>query len=162
VGRGVDGYADDFLVPCLGLGPSAHSFEAGSRWWDVGSIKKYCRHLKCLKKEFEAELGAEVALRLLKYSDLKNLLAGILTIEGSILQSKIVEDPAPLQGKKTVRVLYPDPVGTVAFPADEFLTLEEARTDLQKKILQLFWQIAPNILDPVLKISLATLQPDLR
>lgn len=32
-------------VPYLGLGPSAHSFENGKRWWNVRSIKKYCQML---------------------------------------------------------------------------------------------------------------------
>ncbi|MCX5903450.1 MAG: radical SAM family heme chaperone HemW, partial [Proteobacteria bacterium] len=33
-------------VPYLGLGPSAHSFQDGKRWWNVRSIKKYCASLE--------------------------------------------------------------------------------------------------------------------
>lgn len=32
-------------VPYMGLGPSAHSFLEGSRWWNVRSVKRYCEHL---------------------------------------------------------------------------------------------------------------------
>lgn len=32
-------------VPYLGLGPGAHSFQNGSRWWNVRSVKEYCHHL---------------------------------------------------------------------------------------------------------------------
>ena len=32
-------------VPYLGLGPSAHSFAEGNRWWNVRSIGDYCDHL---------------------------------------------------------------------------------------------------------------------
>jgi len=32
-------------VPYLGLGPSAHSFRDGARWWNPRSIEKYCRSL---------------------------------------------------------------------------------------------------------------------
>jgi len=115
-----------------------------------------------LKKEFGVDIRPEVAARLLRYPDLKNLLAGILTIQESISQSKIVEDPKPLKGKMTVRVLYPGPIGISAFPADEITTLEKARLDLRERVHQLFWQVDPSILNPVLQISLATLQPNLR
>ena len=33
-------------VPYLGLGPSAHSFSGASRWWNVRSVRQYCRMLK--------------------------------------------------------------------------------------------------------------------
>ena len=33
-------------VPYLGLGPSAHSFQGGRRWWNVRSVREYCRALK--------------------------------------------------------------------------------------------------------------------
>lgn len=32
-------------VPYLGLGPSAHSFLGNTRWWNVRSVRKYCRSL---------------------------------------------------------------------------------------------------------------------
>jgi oxygen-independent coproporphyrinogen-3 oxidase len=33
-------------TPYLGLGPSAHSFKDGKRWWNVRSLERYCRVLK--------------------------------------------------------------------------------------------------------------------
>ena len=32
-------------VPYLGLGPAAHSFRQGVRWWNLGSIESYCKAL---------------------------------------------------------------------------------------------------------------------
>jgi len=32
-------------TPYLGLGPAAHSFLAGRRWWNVSSVEKYCLSL---------------------------------------------------------------------------------------------------------------------
>ncbi len=33
-------------VPYLGLGPSAHSFQDSTRWWNVRSIRAYCKALE--------------------------------------------------------------------------------------------------------------------
>ena len=115
-----------------------------------------------LKKEFGVDISPEMAGRFLKYPDLKNLLAGILTIQESISQTKIVEEPEPLKGKMTARVLYPDPVGISAFPANEIITLEKARLGLRERVHELFWQVDPKILNPVVQISLAMLQPNLK
>ncbi len=41
-------------IPYLGLGPSAHSLHAGSRWWNVRSIEKYCGRLAQAKAPVEA------------------------------------------------------------------------------------------------------------
>ena len=117
---------------------------------------------KYLRKEYGVEISQDAALLLLQYPNLKNLLEAILTIEESILQSKIVEDPQPLKGKKTAEVLYPDPIGTIAYPATELITLEEARRSLQMKVSQVFWQVDRELLDSVLQISLATLSPNLK
>ena len=123
---------------------------------DGGAFAKY------LRKEYGIEISQDAALHLLRYPNLKNLLEAILTIEESILQSKIVEDPQPLKGKKTAEVLYPDPIGTIAYPATELITLEEARRSLQLKVSQVFWQVDRELLDSVLQISLATLLPNLK
>ena len=32
-------------TPYLGLGPAAHSFQAGRRWWNVPSVEQYCASL---------------------------------------------------------------------------------------------------------------------
>jgi len=33
-------------TPYLGLGPSAHSFEGASRWWNMRSVRRYCEALE--------------------------------------------------------------------------------------------------------------------
>ncbi len=64
-------------VPYLGLGPSAHSFQTGSRWWNVGSIKKYCQLLSAGKAPVEAcEVLSEEQL------DLEALALGLRTSDG--------------------------------------------------------------------------------
>ena len=115
-----------------------------------------------LQKEFGGEVSTKTALRFLRYPDLKNILAGFLTIQESIFQSKIVDDPGPLQGKITVRILFPEPIGLDTFPVEEITTLEKARLNLREKVHQLFSQVDPEILSPFLQLSLAALQPNLR
>ena len=100
--------------------------------------------------------------RLLRYRNLANLLTGILTIEELLAQGNIVNDSGPLRGKKTIEVLYPKPAGIVALPAEDVITIQDARLTLQEKVKQLFWQVENRVLDPVLQISLATLVPTLK
>lgn len=33
-------------APYLGLGPAAHSYREGVRWWNVATVEKYCRHIE--------------------------------------------------------------------------------------------------------------------
>ncbi len=115
-----------------------------------------------LKKEFGMAISWDAAMRLLRYPDLKNLLAGIVATRESISQNKITEDTEPLRGKKAFRVLYPDPIRINAFSTNDIISLKKARFALQEMVHQLFWQVDPRILDPILQISLATLQPNLR
>ena len=112
--------------------------------------------------EYGLPFGPEVAAQLLSYQDLENLVAGILTLEESILRGKIVENPEPLKGKKAIEVLYPKPAGIVAHPTHDLITLDEARLTLHEKVNQLFWQVDKAVLAPVLQISLATLLPNLK
>lgn len=123
---------------------------------DAGAFAKH------LRKEYGVELSAEEAGRLLRYPNLKNLLEGMLTIEESILEAKIVEDPKPLKGKKTAEVFYPDPIGTIAYPASELITRDAARHSLQTKVSQVFWQVDQDLLNAAVRIATATLLPNLK
>ncbi len=91
-------------VPYLGLGPSAHSFHAGSRWWNVKSIKKYCQ----LLAEATAPVEASEVLSEEQF-DLEALDLGFRTSDGVDLHtlgggSKTHEALAELQKSGLVRV----------------------------------------------------------
>ncbi len=115
-----------------------------------------------LSRNFGLDLHRQAVLKLLRNPNLENILAGVLTIEESILLNKIVEDPEPLRGRKSIEVRYPEPTGIVAHSANEVLTLEEVRLTLRQRVNKLFWQLDKDVLDPLLKISLATLAPNLK
>ncbi len=69
-------------VPYLGLGPSAHSFQAASRWWNVRSVDKYCRLLAEGKAPVESsEILSQEQLALEKLS------LGLRTSEGADLDA---------------------------------------------------------------------------
>jgi putative nucleotidyltransferase with HDIG domain len=114
-----------------------------------------------LHKEFGLELRQDSALKLFRHPNFRNFLDGMLTIQDSILHNKIVEDPEPLKGKKSIEVRYPKPTGIVAHPTTELITLDEARLTMQKRVNQLFWRMDASFLDPLLQVSLATLLPNL-
>lgn len=117
---------------------------------------------KQLQKEFEVQLSPANIIHIVKYRDLKNLLEGILTIEESILQNKIIRDPQGLMGKGTILIKNPNSAGTVTHPVNDLISLEKAQLLLEDKIRQLFWQVDKRVLNPVVQISLATLQPNLK
>ncbi len=114
-----------------------------------------------LQEEFDVRLSPANIINIVKYRDLKNLLEGILTIEESILQNKILRDPQGLMDRKTIEIQSPNSAGTVTYPVDELMTLEKARSQLEEKVRQLFWQVDKSVLDPVVQVALATLQPNL-
>ncbi len=125
-----------------------------------------------LRKQLEKELGVQLSvdniIRIIQYRDLKNLFDGIVTIEESILQNNILRDPQGLMGKegligkKSIEIRTPNSNGTVTHPVDDLITLEKARFLLEEKIRQVFWQVDKRVLDPVVRVSLATLQPNLK
>ncbi len=52
-------------VPYLGLGPSAHSFDGTSRWWNHRSVRRYIKALRMVEKPIEGmETLSEEQLKL--------------------------------------------------------------------------------------------------
>jgi len=69
-------------VPYLGLGPSAHSFSGGMRWWNLSSVEEYCRSLadgESAVQDREAVSDSELAL--------ETLSLGLRTRDGVPLQA---------------------------------------------------------------------------
>ena len=58
-----------------------------------------------LESDFGIELTPADVISIVKYRDFKNLLEGILTIEESILQNKILDDSQKLADKTTIEIL---------------------------------------------------------
>ena len=114
-----------------------------------------------LHQEFKVLLSPANIIHIVKYRDLNNLLEGILTIEESILQNNIIQDPHDLAGKEKILIKNLNSAGTVVQPVEDLISLEKARLLLEDKIRQLFWQVDKRILNPVVQVSLATLQPNL-
>ena len=127
-----------------------------------GRRKDGIEHLNLyINSELGIDVSAETISRVLSYRDLKKLLKGILTVEESILQNKILGDTPYLKGKRTIEIHDPA-LSTPALTApDDLTSLEAARISLQQKVKQLFWQVNESILDPVLEMSQATLLPNL-
>ena len=86
-------------IPYLGLGPSAHSFDAGTRWWNVRSIKKCCQLLAEGKAPIEAsEVLSEEQL------DLETLDLGLRTSAGVDLHAlggRLITDEALAELQKS-------------------------------------------------------------
>ena len=68
-------------TPCLGLGPSAHSFADNRRWWNHSSLDRYCGALERNQRPVEAgEILTEEDLRL------ERIFLGLRTREGIDLE----------------------------------------------------------------------------
>ncbi|MFH1488245.1 MAG: radical SAM family heme chaperone HemW [Pseudomonadota bacterium] len=73
-------------TPYLGLGPSAHSFGRGVRWWNVRSVRRYCEALSAGRRPVEdRECLTPEQLRL------ESVALGFRTSEG-FPQGEISED----------------------------------------------------------------------
>jgi len=115
-----------------------------------------------LQAQFDVQLSPANIIHLVTYRDLNNLLEGILTIQESILQNKIVPNLQDLAGKQNILIKNPNSAGTFTHPVNGLISLEKAQLLLEDKIRQLFWQVDKRILNPVVQVSLATLQPNLK
>lgn len=114
-----------------------------------------------LEKQLGVNVSKRDVTRIIKYRDLKQLLEGILTIQESVLQHKIIDETQYLRGKKSVEIRNLGSNETAVFAIDDVTTLEKARFSMQTKIHQLFWQVDKKILDPMVQMSIATLEPNL-
>ena len=115
-----------------------------------------------LQKDFGVELSPTDIISIVKYRDFNNLLEGILTIEESILQNKILGDSRRLAGINTIEIQSPNTDGTVTHSVGDLITIEKAHYLMEEKVRQLFWQVDKGVLDPVLRICLTTLLPNLK
>jgi oxygen-independent coproporphyrinogen-3 oxidase len=68
-------------TPYLGLGPSAHSFQDGKRWWNVRSVEHYC----CAINEGRVPVGGEETLTR-EQRELESLYLGLRTSGGVTLE----------------------------------------------------------------------------
>ena len=57
-----------------------------------------------INSELGVDVSANTMSRVLRYRNLKKLLKGILTVEESVLQNKIIGDTQKLKGKKTIEI----------------------------------------------------------
>jgi len=81
-------------IPYLGLGPSAHSFDGKKRWWNLGSVKKYCAALEKGRLPIE---GTETLTK--EQIHLESLALGFRTRRGVALKS------LPPKSEKTLSML---------------------------------------------------------
>lgn len=114
-----------------------------------------------LNREFDVNIERRDIERLYNYSKLDNLLEVVMTIEESILQNKIVNDPASVTDKKNIEIFYPDSTSTQVFPVERLITIDEAHQALDDKAPQLLWQVDKKLLNTVLALFHPTLAPNL-
>ncbi len=75
-------------VPYLGLGPGAHSFQGGTRWWNVKSVTDYCNKIKT---ELRPIAGSEnLSTEQLR---LEKLFLGLRTSDGVTLDVAFPKSP---------------------------------------------------------------------
>lgn len=91
-------------VPYLGLGPAAHSFDGRMRWWNMHSVKTYCRALAAGERPVE---GSETLT--VEQFRLERLYLGLRTREGVPLTDAcdgVISGPeiSSLEGEGLVRV----------------------------------------------------------
>jgi oxygen-independent coproporphyrinogen-3 oxidase len=74
-------------IPYLGLGPSAHSFQDTTRWWNVRSIRAYCKTLESGRAPIEGHERLTI-----EQLELETVSLGSRTMEGFDLR-EITQTP---------------------------------------------------------------------
>jgi len=76
-------------VPYLGLGPGAHSFDGATRWWNLRSVKQYCRAVENNSRPIE---GSEVLTE--EQFRLERVYLGMRTRDGiALADASAASDP---------------------------------------------------------------------
>jgi len=115
-----------------------------------------------LQSELQLELPDITLMRLVKYKDVQPLLEGVLNIEESVFLRNIVAGPAHLNTSRMIAVESADAAQRTVFESGDVMTLDAARGLLEKKIRQLYGKVEDQILEPVIQIAQASLQPNLQ
>ena len=84
-------------VPYLGLGPSAHSFQDTTRWWNVRSIRTYCKALESGRAPIEGHERLTV-----EQLELETVSLGSRTMEGFDL-NEITRTPLTAKNLSTLQ-----------------------------------------------------------
>ena len=84
-------------VPYLGLGPSAHSFQDATRWWNVRSIRAYCKALESGRAPIEGHERLTV-----EQLELETVSLGSRTMEGFDL-NEITRTPLTAKNLSTLQ-----------------------------------------------------------
>jgi coproporphyrinogen III oxidase-like Fe-S oxidoreductase len=84
-------------VPYLGLGPSAHSYQNATRWWNVRSIRAYCKALESGRAPVENQERLTDA-----QLELETVSLGSRTMEGFDL-NEITQTPLTAKNLSTLR-----------------------------------------------------------
>lgn len=133
-----------------------------ARLQDIKEEKEYEDLREYLKEAFNLQLSPGQIATLVDYENPARLFEGILAIQESILQYRIVGNPEPLKDKPAVEVLYPAPSGIVTYPSSGVFTLNQVRARLEAKVAQVYWQVDHKVLDVALLIFRSTLAPNLK
>jgi hypothetical protein len=103
--QAVSQYVPVFNYVPARVGASKKKMEALTKeflFYQARKKKRVDEFIAYIDSELGVTVSKEELNKVLWYRDLKKLLEGILTIEESILQNKILADPRHLKGKQTI------------------------------------------------------------
>jgi len=107
-------------TPCLGLGPAAHSYKDGRRWWNHRGLQEYCQALS----KGEAPVAGEESLTS-EQRRLEALYLGMRTREGVPLNMAREGQPNPAMLQEIVRAGLAEVRGNRLVPTREGLVVAD-------------------------------------
>ena len=115
-----------------------------------------------LKVHSDVQISRPKLNRILRRSDLSNLLKGIKTVQEAVSLGMILPDDVHLSNPSAIELRNHNTQGTTIISMNEVMTLAEARRSIQEKVHQLFWRVDKRVLDPLLTISATIIQANLQ